>query len=118
MFAKRVLFCLSMLMPVALVSADEKDRKEPEKRGGTIVGEVTAKEKYWIEVKADGEEKARRYMPRWVGGLPKDGGGLDKKILEEIAKLKVGSRIKIEWEFDERPRVVKIQLVKEAPDKP
>src|SRR5262245_36719630 len=98
MFVMRVIGCLVLFLLVAPLSADEKDKKEPDKRGGTIVGEVTAKEKNWIEVKADGEEKARRYVPRWVGGAPAAGGGFDKKMLEEIAKLKVGSRIKIEWE--------------------
>jgi hypothetical protein len=79
-----------------------------------VVGTLTAKDRAWIEVKADGEEKARRYMARWVGGAPKDGGGPDKEMLETIRGLKVGSRVRVEWVFDERPRVVKVEVLKKA----
>src|SRR5262245_63754750 len=95
---------------------DKKDDKKDEKRGGTIVGVVSAKDKAWIEVKADGEDKARRYVPHWKGGLPKDGGGPDPKMVEEIGKVAVGSRVQIMWEFEERPRVTKIEVLK-APEK-
>lgn len=112
---KNVLGGLLLLLLAGPSWADEppKDKKEPDKRGGTIVGEVTAKDKNWIEVKADGEEKARRYTPKWVGGQPAAGGGLDKKMLETFMKLKVGTRIKLTWEFEERPRAVKIEVLKE-----
>ncbi len=97
---------------------DKKDEKKEEKKSGTAVGEVTAKGDNYVEVKADGEEKARKYVPRWVGGLPKDGGGPDKDMLKTIKELKVGSRVKLEWEFEERPRVVKVEVLKEpAKDK-
>lgn len=110
----RMLVCLLVLPVLGLRGEDRKDdKKDPPRRGGTVVGEVVKKDKNWIEVKADGEEKARRYVPHWVGGAPSAGGGPEKKILEEIAKLKVGSRVKIQWEFEERPRVVKIEVLKE-----
>lgn len=115
MFVRRLIPCMLLLAFVAPVSAQEKDKKE-EKRGGTISGIVTAKEKNVIEIKADGEEKARKYVPKWVGGAPASGGGPDKKMLEEIAKVKIGSRVKIQWEFEERPRVLKIEVLK-APEK-
>jgi hypothetical protein len=86
-------------------------KKEPEKRSGTVVGVVTKKEANFIEVKAAGEEQARRYVPRWVGGAPAQGGGPDKKMLQTIAKVKVGSRVRLEWEFEERPRVVKLEVL-------
>lgn len=89
-----------------------------DKKSGTVTGVVTAKDKNWIEVKADGEEKGRRYMPRWIGGKPADGGGFDKKMLKSFADLKIGSRIRLEWEFEERPRAVKIDLLKAPKDKP
>jgi len=93
------------------------DKKPPEKKGGTVTGLVTAKEKNWIEVKADGEEKGRRYVPRWVGGAPDKGGGPDKKMVQAIGEVKVGSRVKLEWEFEERARVVKIDVLKAPADK-
>ena len=117
---RRAFLCVLILPVLCLRAQDKKDdRKEPAKRGGTIVGEVVKKDRNWIEIKADGEEKPRRYTPRWIGGMPSAGGGLDKKILEEIGKLKIGSRVKIQWEFEERPRVVKIEVLKEpSKDKP
>src|SRR5437588_75933 len=87
--------------------ADEKKKDEPRK--GTVTGAVTAKGDNWIEVKGDGEEKARRYVPHWKGGLPKDGGGPDKDMVAKIKETAVNSRVKLDWEFEERARVVKIE---------
>lgn len=94
--------------------ADEKKPVPTEKKSGTVTGAVVAKDKNWIEVKADGEEKARRYVPRWVGNA---GGGFDKTTLKQFADLKIGSRIRLEWEFEERARAVKIEVLKEATKK-
>jgi hypothetical protein len=112
---KRML--IGLLVLVAPVWADEK-KAAPEKRTGTVIGMVKAKDKYWIEVLADGEEKARRYMPQWLAATPSSGAGLDKKMLETFAKLKLGSRIKIMWEFDERARAIKIDVLKEPEKEP
>src|SRR5436190_906910 len=92
------------LLCVAVASADDKTEK-PTKKSGSLTGEVTLKDKdnKWIEVKADGEEKAKRYMPYWRGG---NNGGFDKDIVKVFSELKVGSRIQLDWEFDERPRAV------------
>jgi RNA polymerase sigma factor (sigma-70 family) len=84
------------------------------KRAGVIVGTLTAKGPNWIEVKADGEEKARRYVPHWRGGLPKDGGGPDKAMVRIINGLTVGSRLRVGWEFEERARVVKVEVLEKA----
>src|SRR6516162_6179064 len=92
---------------------DEKDKKD-EPRKGTVVGQITAKGENYVEVKADGEEKGRRYVPHWRGGNPAQGGGLDKDMLKQIAKLTVGSRVRLDWEFDERARVVRIEVLKAA----
>ena len=99
---------------VGLIHAEDQ---KPEKKSGTLTGIVTAKDKNTIDVKADGEEKARKYFPRWVGGNPAQGGGLDKDTLKTFADLKIGSRIRMEWEFEERPRAVKIEVLKDAPKK-
>lgn len=99
--------------------SDKKDEpKKDEERKGTITGVVTAKGENWIEVKADGEEKARRYVPHWRGGAPAAGGGPDKEMLAEIKKIDVNSRVKLEWVFEERPRVERIEVLKKpTPDK-
>ncbi len=78
----------------------------PAEKSGTVTGTVTAKGEAWIEVTANGV--ADRYAPRWIGGLPKDGGGLDKAILEVISQAKVGDKVKLEWIYDERKRVVQL----------
>ena len=98
----------------AAAGDDHKKGDKEEPRHGTVTGTVTAKGENWIEVKADGEEKGRRYMPHWRGGLPKDGGGPDKKIIAEIKAIPVKSRVRLEWSFHERPRVEKIEVLKKA----
>jgi hypothetical protein len=103
--------CLAWAAASSTSSAGDKE----EKRKGTVVGLLTAKGDNFIEVKADGEEKARKYVPHWVGGAPAQGGGPEKIMVKQIAQLKVGSRLRIEWEFDERPRVVRVEVLK-APE--
>ena len=115
---QRSLFALSAILLVGVsclcIAADEKKKDEPATKSGTVVGVLTAKGDNWIEVKADGEEKARRYVPNWVGGAPAQGGGPDKEIVKVIKELKVNSRIRVEWKFEERPRVVKVEIIKSA----
>jgi hypothetical protein len=118
MFARCTLAGLFALCAMAFcLAAGTADEKKPEKkdekdRKGTVTGVVTAKGDNWIEVKADGEEKARRYVPHWKGGAPDKGGGPDKEMVAEIKKVAVHSRVKLDWEFEERPRVVKIEVLK------
>lgn len=90
----------------------DPDRKPDESRKGTVTGVVAGKGDNWIEVRADGEEKARRYVPHWKGGAPNDGGGPDKEMVARLKEIPVGSRVQLGWEFEERPRVVKIDLLK------
>jgi hypothetical protein len=97
------------------LEADEPKPRE-KKKSGTVAGVLTAKGSNWIEVRADGEEKGRRYVPHWVGGAPKDGGGPDRKMVRKIKELEVGTRVRLEWEFEERPRVVKVEVLKAPGD--
>ena len=120
MFAKFLTIGMLAFGLIATSGSQEKKdekKKDDEVRKGTVTGIVTAKGDNWIEVKADGEEKARRYVPNWKGGLPKDGGGPDKKIVAEIKEIVVKSRIRLEWSFQERPRVDKIEVLKKADEK-
>src|SRR5262249_7088134 len=115
---RRGLPVLALVLAVGLAVADDEKKdtpkdKDPDKKSGTVIGVLTDKGTNWIEVKAAGEEKARRYVPHWVGGLPKDGGGLDKKIVKQIGELKVGSRVRLEWKFEERLRIEKIEVLQE-----
>jgi hypothetical protein len=47
----------------------------------------------WIELKADGEEKGRRY---WPAGDRKIGGPI-RDILAAIRAVPIGARVRIEW---------------------
>jgi hypothetical protein len=89
----------------------EEPKKDGEKKG-TVTGVVTAKGDNWIEVKADGEEKARRYVPHWRGGAPKDGGGPDKEMVKTLKEVPLKARVRLEWSFEERPRVEKIEVLR------
>ena len=98
--------------------AQDKKEKDPlEGKKGKTIGMLTEKGDTFIEVKADGEEKGRRYVPQWVGGDPKQGGGLDKKVLASFKELKIGSRIEVEWVFEERLRALKVKVLAPPKDK-
>jgi len=105
----------------AAVFAQEKDKKKEkdplEGKKGTAIGTLTDKGANFIELKADGEEKGRKYVPQWVGGAPAQGGGPDKKMLKVIGELKVGSRLEVEWLFEERLRVLGVKVLKAPKDK-
>ena len=100
---------------LSAVSAGDKKKDEPRK--GTVTGMVSAKGGNWIEVKADGEEKARKYVPHWKGGAPAQGGGPDKDMVARIKETPVHSRVRLEWVFEERPRVVKLEVLKKPAGK-
>jgi hypothetical protein len=107
----------ALLLAVGLESAAQ-DKKDGEKgKSGTVIGILVAKDKNSIDVKAAGEEKARKYVPHWRGGAPAEGGGPDKDMLKTFAKLKIGSRIEVKWEFEERLRAVEVKVLKEADKK-
>src|SRR3954467_7308801 len=97
------LLCVALALGlVVLAPAQEKKAKDPlEGKTGTTVGKLVGKGKGTIEVKADGEEQPRKYVPEWVGGNPAQGGGLDKAVLKTFEALKIGSRVEVEWVFHE-----------------
>ena len=79
----------------------------PEEKEGTTTGVLTAKGENWIEVTPEGGA-AQRYMPRWVGGAPNQGGGFDKDILRAFAELTVGQKVTVKWKYDERLRALEV----------
>lgn len=97
------------------VFAQAKEAHAEEGKKGKTIGLLTAKGKEFIEIKADGEERARKYFPQWVGGAPAQGGGFDKHILKTFASLKVGSRLDIDWVFHERLRALHVKVLKAPP---
>ena len=117
MIARLALAALLAAGLTGLAAAQEKKKDDPKAekgRKGTVTGTLTAKGDGWIEVKADGEEKARKYVPYWRGGNPNAGGGYDKDVVARIKETPLHSRVRIEWSFDERPRVEKIEVLKKG----
>lgn len=122
MFAR---IALAGFLTVGLLGFASAQEKKDEPRKGTVTGVVTAKPtkkgEVWIEIKADGEVKGRKYVPQWKGGAPAQGGGFDKDIVARIKETPVNSRVRIEWFFEERPRVMKLEILKKpgtkAPEK-
>jgi hypothetical protein len=111
-------FALAVLANSDNAAQDKKKEKDPQEgKKGKVIGLLTDKGTNYIEVKADGEEKGRKYVPHWVGGMPAQGGGPDKKVLKVISELKVGSRVEVEWEFEERLRVLTVKVLKLPPEK-
>jgi hypothetical protein len=106
---------LAVVVAQPSTGSAEEPKKDGEKKG-TVTGVVTAKGDNWIEVKADGEEKARRYVPHWRGGAPADGGGPDKQMVARLKEIPVKARVRLEWVFEERPRVEKIEVLKKEKD--
>ncbi len=106
---------LTIGMAIVARADEKKDAKKDEARKGTVTGIVTAKGDNFIEVKADGEEKARRYVPHWRGGAPAQGGGPDKEMVARIKATPLKAQVRIEWVFEERPRVEKIDIL-QKPD--
>lgn len=88
----------------------------PEKKEGTVDGVVTAKGENWIDVKPK-DGPTERYMARWIGGMPKDGGGMDKAMVAAIAAAKLGDTVQVKWLFDERKRAVSLTVTAPAPEK-
>ncbi len=78
---------------------------------GTLSGLLTAKGDNWIEVRADDAKESKRFSPRWIGGLPKDGGGFDKPVLESFKTLPIPNRVKLDWVIEEGTRVTKVELL-------
>lgn len=106
-------FALLLGLLTTADAQDKKKEKDPnEGKKGKTIGTLTAKAEKFIEVKADGEEKARKYVPRWVGD---GGGGLEKAMLKTFSELKVGSRVEVEWQFEERFRALAVKVL--APPK-
>ena len=106
-----------MVSKVEVLRPMKKDGEDAKERKGTVTGLVTAKGPTWIEVKADGEAKGRRYVPHWRGGAPDKGGGLDKTMLATLKEVPLKSRVRLEWVFEERPRVEKIEVLKKGDGK-
>jgi hypothetical protein len=100
-----------LALGLVATAQEKKDDKKDEPRKGTVTGTVTDKgvdkAPVWIEVKADGEEKARKYTVKYAGGKP-------DAMIAQIKETPIGSRVRIEWMADERARVTKLEVLKKG----
>jgi hypothetical protein len=92
--------------------------KGPEKRSGTITGEIKSKKdqgnNVLIEVLAPGEEKARPYFVQYdqkvKGPIP--------EILKAVRGAAVGDRVVFDWEATGHgPAIVKFEVLKKGTEK-
>ena len=97
----------SVIVWSSVVRAADEPKRDPAAQ--KLQGLLVAKGADWVEIIPDQEEKAVRYLPRWVGGLPKDGGGFDKDMMKTISQFKVGDKVKISWTMEEHQRIDTIE---------
>ena len=84
----------------------------PAENKGTVEGLVVAKsDNEWIEIKP-AEGTMRRYVPRWLGGPPNQGGGLDQEAKDLIRQAEIGSTVQAKWIWDERIRLVSLRKIR------
>ena len=81
----------------------------PEGKSGRTTGKVVSRGDHWIGIKTK-EGMIERYMPRWFGNGPREGGHLDGRILDKISKLHRGDKVEFSWVYDERKRITEIEL--------
>ncbi len=118
------LLCTALVLCVGLnpvLSAAEGEGKahEPKKEAhdamktgtkGTSEGTIVSLEKGKLILET--AEGKLLFMPHWRGGMPKDGGGMDKAMLERLGGFKVGDQVKIAWTWEERRRIEQIEASK------
>src|SRR5262249_26313288 len=107
-----VLFALGvgLLDPSSAQEKKERPKDPLEGKTGTAVGKVVDKGNNFIEVKSDGEDKARKYTVLYMVVDKK--GVADPKVMKQIAEVKVGSRVEVEWLFRERFRATEIKVLR------
>jgi hypothetical protein len=112
---------LALGLPLSLTAAEgdggkdreaKKESADAMKTGthGTSDGTIVSLEKgKLVLATSDGN---LLFMAHWRGGMPKDGGGLDKAMLERLSTFKTGDHVKIDWVWEERRRIEKIDAIK------
>jgi hypothetical protein len=75
-----------------------------------VKGKVVAVDKVTISVETEAGV-THKLMPPWRGGMPKDGGGHLKEVLEQIHALKPGQTVIMKWKIEEGKRVINVKPV-------
>ncbi|HEX3132873.1 MAG TPA: hypothetical protein VHX44_04735 [Planctomycetota bacterium] len=108
---------LALALPCTLSAAEgegkgheaKKEAPDTMKTGtkGTSEGSIVSLEKGKLVLATT--EGNLLFMPHWKGGMPKDGGGMDKETLTKLEGFKVGDKVKIGWSWEERRRIETIE---------
>ncbi|QDU95927.1 FecR domain-containing protein [Lignipirellula cremea] len=77
---------------------------------GTLRGIVTDKQPRGIEVAVEGQ-RPQLFTPHWIGGMPRDGGGLDRKMLQQIRAAPIGAQVELTWSMSEGKRVTGLRVL-------
>ena len=97
-------FALVVGLACSAASASAWQEKAAEQRGA-VVGVAVARGGYWIDIKAQGDDRPRRYYC-----------GSNQAALKAVKSTAIGSRVRLEWRFEEVLRVVRIDVLKKTAD--
>ena len=106
---------LSVAAFTAAAHAEESnDPNKPENyqgpRNGVMSGTVQQSDEPHRLIVTDKAGETRHFFPRWIGGMPADGGGFDKAMMSKLAKLKAGDEVEVKWILQERFRVIEVKV--------
>lgn len=103
------------------------------RRAGTVTGTITEKGEGWLEVRDENSGTTERYLPFWTAldpapekagekdadaGVDTDAninGNYNRAVLETMKAAQVGDRVRLEWVWNERKRVVRLAVLPAVP---
>jgi hypothetical protein len=80
---------------------------------GTVVAVDSKAQMPYFDLKPSGKGHTERYVARWDMAAK----SVDKKLVQIIAGLNVGDKLKVAWFYDERKRATQIQVTAKAKPK-
>jgi hypothetical protein len=95
---------------MGVVALEEDAESRGPAREGRLVGVLAERREEGFDIR-DRNGALYRFMPRWLGGLPEQGGGLDPEVLATMASLKPGDRVRVTWFLDDRLRAASLERV-------
>lgn len=90
----------------------------PSREKGMFEGYLLEIGDRWIDVQNSDEKIPWRFYLPWVGGYPENGGGFDQSVIEPLREHQPTNPILFEWNYQLRPRIVKLVTREEITFKP
>lgn len=82
----------------------------PKVREGSFRGVLVDKGEKGDSIRVRNETGiVERFTVHWVGGQPNEGGGLDRKVIEQVKHLNKGDRVNLRWIMEEGLRVISVE---------